>query len=355
MAPSPRRATPGSGREPATPAAASVAPRDRTFLVSRQDALLPAGVSAIDADSLLAQLEADPAVTVERVMAPEALALLAEAPTSLQRIVVARMPDEKAREIAQHPQVLVEEDAPLRPMPSPGPTVEFQDPSVFIPFGGTTTWRLRVVGPDGTPAAGAAVYLYGGGVPAQGRTDGDGQVELSLVNETDDTVRALYINPQSTFWNLWVDRPRITSGEVNVVRLTPLASTLQGFPGAEIIGWGQRAMRMDRLDPRMNGSGVKVAVIDLGAATTHRDLGQIKTGMDLTVQPASDTTWTDDVVAHGSHCSGVIAGLSDAAGIRGFAPGAEVHELRIFPGGRFSTLLDALQTTASSNRSTSST
>src|SRR4029079_9420893 len=31
-----------------------------------------------------------------------------------------------------------------------------------------------------------------------------------------------------------------------------------------------------------------------------------------------------------------------ASGIRGFAPDAEIHALKIFPGGRFSSLLDAL-------------
>jgi subtilisin family serine protease len=341
----PRTRGSGSGQPQNSRGAAPdpVTSRERPFLVARQDALVPAGVTPLDIDSLLAQLEADPVVTVERVIAPEGLALLADTPTPLQRVIVARMPEETAEELGRHPQVLIEEDALLQVVPSPAPDLaNLQDPAIFIPFGGSTTWRLRVTGPDNTPVAGATVYLYGGGVPAQGQTNNDGLVELSLLNESDETLRALYVNPQSTYWNLWLNRPRLRSADINPVRLAPLATTLSGFPGAQIIGWGQRTMRLDRLDANMTGAGVKVAVIDSGAATTHPDLQQITTGRDLTVTPTSDTSWTNDLIAHGSHCSGVIGGRNDAAGIRGFAPDAELRELRIFPGGRFSSLLDAL-------------
>lgn len=319
-------------------------PRDKPFLIARQDALLTfAGVEPLDLDALLDQLVADPAVTVERVIAPEGLALLSDTPTALHRVVVARMAEEKAQELNQHPQVLIEEDAPVRPVPAPAPVVvDLDDPGNFLPFGASTTWEIRVTGPDDTPAVGATVYLYGTGVPAQGRTDNDGIVSLSLLNESDDTIRALYINPQSTYWNLWINDPRLSSADTNTIRLAALSTTLAGFPDTQILGWGQQAMRLDQLDSSMTGAGVKVAVIDSGAAITHSDLGQIKTGRDFTATPVNDTGWTDDVIAHGSHCSGVIGGRNGAVGIRGFAPEAELYELRIFPGGRFSSLLDAL-------------
>ena len=96
-------------------------------------------------------------------------------------------------------------------------------------------------------------------------------------------------------------------------------------------------MRLDLLDSSMTGAGVKVAVIDSGAASTHSDLGQIKTCRDFTAMPADDPGWTDDVIAHDSHCSGIIAGRNDTAGIRGFAPDAELRELRIFPAGASAT------------------
>jgi subtilisin len=325
------------------PANATVSAGARRFLVARQDGPLPAGFSPLSADDLLQQLKQDKAVKVEKVITPQSLAVLADTPGSLQQVIVATISDDKVEELRQHPQVLVEEDALLQVQPvTPPSAVGLQDPAMFIPFGGSTTWRLRVTGADGTPVAGATAFLYGSGVPAQGRTNADGIVELSLLNESDATLRALYVNPQATYWNLWLNRPQLSSAVLNNVTLTPLAATLTGLPDTQILGWGQRTMRVDRLDAGVTGAGVKVAVIDSGAATTHHDLADVHKGRDLTADPPDNTTWNDDEIAHGSHCSGVIAGRNDAAGIRGFAPGAEVHALRIFPGGRFSSLLEAL-------------
>jgi len=321
----------------------AVARREQPYLVARQDALLPAGVMPTSIDDLLNDLEADPEVHVERIIAPQSLAVAANTPGTLQRVIVARMSDERAEQLGQHPQVLIERDAVIRPVPAPSPVLpNLDDPGVFIPFGGSTHWRIRVSGPDGVPVASATVYLYGAGVPAQGQTDKDGLVELSLVNETDETLRAIFVNPQDTYWTLWLAEPRLTSGSENSVVLTPLAETFPGFPDTQLAGWGQRTMRVDRLDAGYTGAGVKVAVIDSGAAVTHPELDGIHNGEDFTVSPPDDETWSNDVIAHGSHCSGVIMAKNDVGGIRGIAPEVEIHELRVFPGGRFSSLLDAL-------------
>src|SRR5262249_23458769 len=78
-----------------------------------------------------------------------------------------------------------------------------------------------------------------------------------------------------------------------------------------------------------------------GAATSHRDLQQVKGGYDTLTQ--SDVTWSQDTLAHGTHTAGVIAGnLDNAIGIRGIAPDAEIYAYKIFPEGRFSHLIDAL-------------
>ncbi len=329
--------------DPARPAV-NTTPREQPWLVTRQDVVLPAGFAPVDFDGVLDQLADDPDVHVERVIEPTGLALLAATPVELQRVVVARMPEAKAGELnAQHPQLLVEPDALLHPVPAPAPVLaDLRDPTTFAPFGLAMTWDLLVTGPDGTPVPDAAVFLYGSGVPVQGRTGADGSVALSLTGETDETLRALYVNPQSTYWSLWLDEPPLRSGQPNTVQLTPLAATLPGFPDTEHVGWGQTTMRLDQLDPSLTGRGIRIAVIDSGAAIGHRDLTAIKEGRDFTVVPSSESGWTDDVIAHGSHCSGVIAASRDAAGIRGFAPDADVRELRVFPGGRFSSLIDAL-------------
>jgi subtilisin family serine protease len=321
-----------------------VGPRERTFLIARQETPIPFGVPPIDIEALLDQLGADPAVTVERVLTAEGLTASASIPSALQKIIVARMPEDRARALAGHPQVLIEADAAIHPLPATLPPVpaDAADPAAFLPFGPPTTWRFRVLGEDDTPVAGAAVFVFGSGMPAQGRTDATGAVAITLFNTSDDAVGALYVNPPSDHWDLWVDEPKVDSATLNVVRLEPLGRTTADPPEAGLIGWGRRAMRLDRLDAALTGAGVRIGLIDSGAAPTHPDLTRIATGRNFTVAPPADTGWDDDVLGHGSHCSGIIAGTGDAGGLRGFAPDAEILELRVFPGGRFSTLLAAL-------------
>src|SRR5262249_42795985 len=50
-----------------------------------------------------------------------------------------------------------------------------------------------------------------------------------------------------------------------------------------------------------------------------------------------------DIVFHGTHCTGIIAGKNDDYGIRGFAPEAEIYAFKVLPGGRFSDLIESLE------------
>jgi len=117
---------------------------------------------------------------------------------------------------------------------------------------------------------------------------------------------------------------------------------------------GQRAMGLDRLPATWRGHGVKVALVDSGVASGHRQLGGITRGIDIVGR--SERGWQSDETGHGSHGAGIIAGLGAGLGagrgadgpssegitLRGFAPDAEVHVCRIFPGGRFSDLIRAI-------------
>lgn len=354
-----------AGGHAAAPGPANVTARTRQYLVARHDAIaqpqafggvfggmaggyqpfaVGPGPSGGDFEAVVQQLNADPDVTVVKTMQPRGFSLLANTPTSLQRVVVARMTPEKAAQVSQVPSVLLEEDheLTLAPVQPPAGIRDLHDPTVLMPFGVSVEWSLKVVGPNGEAVRGAAVYLYGSAVPVQGVTDDRGAVTLTLLNESQRQPRALYVNPKSDYWSLWIDRPELVDGQANTVALQPLAATFESFPNRQVVGWGERVMRIDRLPSDMRGAGIKVAVVDSGAAARHPDLSRVKTGSDLTADPADPRTWNADAIAHGSHCAGIIAGVDDTFGIRGFAPDAELHALKIFPGGRFSSLLDAL-------------
>lgn len=331
----------------ASPPAEPVPTRPRTFLVAQDSSVDPAIAGPLEFEPLqfdwvLEQLEARPDVEVKQRLGSDALSAFSLGGIT-DDVVVASMPDAVAAELARHPQMLVEEDLPLLPQILAPMLRSTFDPGLLTPFGTSTSWTLQLAGRGGQPIAGATVYLYGTGAPVQGRTDAEGKVTLSLLNETDATLRALYVNPLSDYWSLWQNRPQLTSGQTTVIPLQPLSETFDGFPSSELLGWGQLAMRLDQVPDDHTGRGVKVAVVDSGAAAnTHPDLGSIHDGVDLTGDTPNNVQWRDDTIAHGSHCTGVIAGARNGGGIRGFAPDAEVHEARIFPGGRISSLISAI-------------
>lgn len=304
--------------------------------------LAPMGLMPFSFDTVNNALEQDEEVNVKRVLKPAGVlgALATGLPGQPSGVVVAEMSNERASTLSAMPQLVVEEDHPVGYTLVTPSTVSVPDPGVVTPFGDAFPVTLTVTGQGGAPLEGASVYVYGSIWPAQGTTDASGTVRLTLHGETPGSLKGLYVNPRAGHWNLWLERPMLEPGQSYRIALRPLPETLPGFPGRQVLGWGQRAMRLDQIPTSLRGQGIKVAVIDSGAATTHSDLQQIRLGRDTT--GPDQLGWTQDVIAHGSHCVGVISGQDNPTGIRGFAPDAEVHVCKIFPGGRFSNLIDAL-------------
>jgi subtilisin family serine protease len=204
---------------------------------------------------------------------------------------------------------------------------------------------ISVIGKDGAPQADAEVSLFGGLMPASGKTDANGQVTLSLFGETPESITGLYVKPKADYWSFYQRDPDISTDEANVVALRALSDwpALAGFPRQRALGWGQKAMRLDQLPGAYRGQGIKIAVVDSGAATTHDNLHGIKAGFDVMNKKTNPEGWDQDTMGHGTHCAGVIAAADIASGIRGFAPEAEVHACKLFPGGQVSQLIDALE------------
>src|SRR5262249_60529343 len=73
-----------------------------------------------------------------------------------------------------------------------------------------------------------------------------------------------------------------------------------------------------------------------------RVVGRVRQGLDLTNR-ADPQAWTLDVIGHGTHAACVVADRHESGRmLRGFAPEAEIHVIKVFPGGQFSSLLEAL-------------
>ncbi len=261
-------------------------------------------------------------------------------------VLVALMHEDKAQALAQQAQgqLIVERDQPLQLH-----DVNYAQPPTMsncnLPVSGSAlTAEFVVMGKD-QPIAGAEVYLFGSLLPAHGVTDANGRVKLTLYGESTATLRKLYVKPRADYWSFYQQQPDVSDSELNVVGLRALSDwpSLKNFPQQQQLSWGQKAMRLDQLPNTYRGQGVKIAVIDSGCANSHADLTQVSHGYDIVNKATNTATWNVDTISHGSHCSGVIGGLDSATGIRGFAPDAEIHACKLFPGGQVSQLIDALE------------
>jgi hypothetical protein len=341
---------PVAGSGAATPKAGQpLTARRGQFMVASQHA---PGLAPLSADIIEQSLSQAPGVEIVKTVRPpaalglQALTVDSVFPgginTATGAMVVARMTPDKAELLKNQAagRLVVEHDTPLTYGLDPGPLANIPNVGVLKPLADGFKTTIEVVGPQG-PLKDADVFLFGSMLPAQATTDASGRAELEIVGESPDTIRALYVKPRVDYWDLWMTSPALAPDGVNTVTVKPLSSFIEGFPDKQLLGWGQRAMGLDQVPTSFDGAGIKVAIIDSGAAqVTHRNLHRVGPGFDVVGN--NKTGWTNDTVGHGSHCAGVIAGNPSGSGIRGFAPAAEIHVLRIFPGARFSDLVGAL-------------
>ncbi len=343
---------------PAAPSSSASAPdsggkqlgeRKKQFLIAPRhpDGISPMGFSPLSLSVVEQALRNSPDIEIVDTVGPKnVVGALADGMGGSQGVLVARMTEQKAGVLHQQGQgrLLVERDQYLGLMDAHALQPNFVT-SVVPSSGPAFTAVVKVVGKDGAPVAGAEVSLFGSMLPATAVTDASGQVTLSLFGETAGSVRSLYVKPKSDYWSFYQRDPDVSSDEPNVVALRALSDwpSLAGFPRQKMVGWGQKAMRMDQLPATYRGQGIKIAVIDSGIATTHEELNRVHNGFDIVNKKTSPDTWTEDTLGHGSHCAGVIGGAELAFGIRGFAPDAELHACKLFPGGQVSQLIDALE------------
>lgn len=328
-----------------------VVERRKQFLVAPLSGAGPMAPFALGAapqaptlQSLEQDLHASSDIDVVRTVGTRNVDLMSAGPGGYSGVLVARMTDDRARALQQRggAQLHVERDQHLHLL-DPVP----RHPALVTSFdaysGPTLDVTVLVLGKDGAPLPGAEVTLFGGLLPADGQTDAQGMVTLTVHGDSPHAINGVYVKPRADYWSFYLRDPDLATGEPNVIGLRPLADwpALPGFPGQSAVGWGERAMRLDQLPPGLRGQGVKVAVIDSGAATTHTNLKRIHAGFDIINN--NPNTWSDDQLSHGSHCAGVIAGADPTFGIRGFAPDAEIHVCKLFPGGQISQLIEALE------------
>ncbi|GAA2523326.1 S8 family serine peptidase [Pilimelia columellifera] len=340
-------AYPRSGRSGRVSGSARpVEPRRERYLVAPlPPELAPAGAALggpmTDPKTVLAQLDADPRTTVRRVIsAPERVSMLGAGGPSLvfPDVAIVEMEPDRAVELAATPMVHVEPDLPLS-YAAAETGLNIADPSL-TPLGEDVAVTFDIHGADGKPLEHAEIYVMSHTFPVRGITDARGRAELPVPAGALGSVTGVYVKPRYDYWSTWNARPDLSVTSPNLITCPTLTETFPGLgEGRQVDTWARRAMRFDALPPNFRGHGVKIAVIDSGADVGHPELAdRFVGGRDITT--GTDDGWRVDTLGHGTHCSGIIGGTG--AGIVGIAPEAELHACKVFPGGRFSDLIEAL-------------
>ena len=333
------RAAPASS---GAPESVAVGRRRAQYMIAPR---MVGGFQPLSADTISQHMMNNPNVTYVKTMHPPSrLGLLSLASPALGPLVIARMTPDHA-ELMQRQAgatVAIVRDPPLTYVSDPVPLpATVSNPGILVPSATGFATTIEVVGENG-PLPEADVFVYGSMFPVHGVTDERGRVSIKVEGDSPDNIRFLYVKPRVDHWSLWLERPDLAPDSVNTVTVKPLGSFIRDFPGNQVLGWGQKAMGLDKVSNSFDGAGVKVVIIDSGAAQpTHRNLHALGPGVSIVGD--DQNAWTADIIGHGSHCAGIIGGgPPGSAGIRGFAPAAEIRVCRIFPGGRFSDLASAL-------------
>jgi hypothetical protein len=345
---SPQLNTAAVGAGAATPDG-EVKPKKFEFLVSVRSAgnLSPSARTL----SVLDALNAMPDVEIVGNIKPSGAAAFSAGPgANSGDVIVARTTQERGLALqasaAATPDVIVEPNHRLIHLADLMPQLAGLPPTGLVAVANTTV-QFRVVDQNGQALEKALVVMYGSGFPVNGQTDATGTVALTLAG-TIDSVQAIYIKPFANYWERFIWNPALNGAGVNTVSLQPLASFAPaGFSRNPFLGWGQKLMGLDQQTASgLTGQGIRIGIIDSGCDNKHPALTHIRTGRDYTKLDAAGNpdqqSWTVDTMSHGTHCAGVIAG-NGQNGIRGFAPAAEVHILKLFEGGAFDSLIRALK------------
>jgi subtilisin len=258
-------------------------------------------------------------------------------------VVVAKIEEGKAQQLrsAAPPHLIIERDALLSCadyVPAPWGMAL----GTLLPLRSVANEvTIRVIGEREQALARATVVIDGGSLPAQGLTDDTGTARITFFGGSLESIRTLFIRAPANHWDRLISAPRLSSG-TNTVRLRPLSQSFGDFPNERLLGWGQRLMGIDPGNGRISGRGVRIGIIDSGCDNTHALLRQVTQGKDFT-PGATDGSWNEDLMSHGTHCAALIGAASGGEqGIIGCAPEAELHVFKVIPGGRVTDLLAAI-------------
>jgi hypothetical protein len=322
----------GAARSQASPAQRS------GYAASQPQRYLVASSERADELSIAGMLSRDAGIRVLRTLAPDRPAQAGYgAAAGVARVAVVEAGPEHAAALAAQPELYVEPDYPLgygSPQAVPaGPST--------VPHSEPITITVTVHDDADRPVESAAVYLLCPGTAVTAATGKDGKAHLSAPREQLEAALLLEVRPRGGHYSSTLVRPRLGEKGPNLIACRRLTSALRDFPERANQSWADRVLGFDRVPPTFRGHGVRVGLIDSGVHDGHPDLAdRIGSGRDVLGQ--DDKSWRQDLLGTGTHSAALLVGDDDGTGIVGLVPEAELHCLRVMPGGYTGDLIEAL-------------
>jgi subtilisin family serine protease len=310
--------------------------RAQEFLVTRA----PPGALGLQANVPEPALDG---TRVVDVIQPSRLATMAAGPNGMSRteIIIPQTPEKEAelhtRSGARQPSGTIITPNALLDHMAPMPRLALAATTPLVRGTAATSVRLIVQDASSRPIPNVLVKAYGNN-PAEAASDNSGRVTLTFFTGS-LAVDALYVKPTKDYWERWIINAALADNDT--ITLQPLSSwqAAQFSPQNPYFTWAQRTLGFKASDlAQLTGEGIRVAVADSGCDTNHHMARHFQYGVNY-ADRANPGAWNSDSIGHGTWCSTIIGGRDDSTGRRGYAPRAEMHTLKLFPGGAF----DALQ------------
>ena len=101
-----------------------------------------------------------------------------------------------------------------------------------------------------------------------------------------------------------------------------------GRSQGEVINWGHTYLKTKEIYGITKGQGVAIAILDTaGSFADHPDLSQ--NSLEAFAKNFTNSSTSEDLHGHGTHCGGIAAAVDNNIGIIGVAPGASLIPIKV--------------------------
>lgn len=157
----------------------------------------------------------------------------------------------------------------------------------------------------------------------------------------EQTLATLLGNPQVAWIELdhYISVPAPADDPANPL---VIPATLEPVPGG--YRWNLLQIYRDHVDTKLQGEGIRIAVLDTGIDSTHPSLSQAVV-KGYNARAGENPAHWKDRNGHGTHIAGIIAGRPQREVIRGIASKANLYAVKVLDdngGGYLSDLINGL-------------